>query len=108
MKAFFKFIKSLITPDKTCECVEATEEKSPTILIGWNIQGEGVHSVLVNGDATISYKASTNTIMVLDQETTITTRVFTKVNNILKKGGIDVVSKETFGDWEQKINSKPL
>ena len=103
MKAFLKFIKSLIPSGETWKDIEIVKEEAPTILIGWNIKGEGVDSILVNGDAIVSYKANTNTVEVLDQEATITTRIFTKVNNILKKTDNNVISKEKFSEWEQRI-----
>lgn len=103
MKAFLKFIKSLIPSGETWKDIEIVKEEAPTILIGWNIKGEGVDSTLVNGDVVVSYKASSNTVEVLGQETTITSRILTKVNNILKKNDSDVISKEKFSEWEQII-----
>lgn len=109
MKVFLKFIKSLIPERKTWRDIEVAAreetipEPAPTIFIGWYSTSEGVDSALVNGDVKITYCAKSNTVSVLDQELTITTRIFTKVNNVLKKNDVDVVSKEMFSSWEQEI-----
>lgn len=72
---------------------------------GWHI----VDSSIVDGDVTVAYAEKSNTISVQQSNTeevvelTITTRIFTKVNNVLKKGGVNTIAKELWTEFEDGI-----
>lgn len=78
--------------------------KAPTILIGWHIpKMEVINTTLVNGDVVVAYIGKTNTIDVDGTELTITSRIFTKVNNVLKKRGVDTISKALWAEFEDDL-----
>ena len=82
-----------------------TVHLDPPAPKGWHI----VDSSIVDGDVTVAYAEKSNTISVQQSNTeevvelTITSRIFTKVNNALKKGGIDTITKELWTEFEDDI-----
>lgn len=108
MKKLINLLKSLFFGRTSAWVdVEVAAEKSveaPTILIGWHIpKMEVINTTLVNGDVVVAYIGKTNTIDVDGTELTITSRIFTKVNNVLKKRGVDTISKALWTKFEDDL-----
>ena len=90
-------------------------DTAPTIHLdpptpkGWCIpQMEDIDCKLLNGKVTVEYSSKSNNIKISgepapESELTITTRIFTKVNNVLKKSDVDVISKELWTEFEEGI-----
>ena len=110
IKKIIKFIRRVLLGDaRTWIDIEGSKTESTIHLKpepeGWHIVGSSV----VDGDVTVAYAEKTNTISVQQSNTeevvelTITSRIFTKVNNALKKGGIDTITKELWTEFEDGI-----
>ena len=116
MKKLIKAIKSLFKrePHGWIDIELAAEKKTaPTVQIGWHVPKMGItNTVLKNSNVTVTYMSGDNNILieqteggesVLELQLNITQRMFTRINNILKKNGIEVIDKEFFKLWEDAL-----
>ena len=81
--------------------------------IGWHVpKMEVINTVLKNSNVTVTYMSGGNNIFieqveggeaVLEAQLTVTQRMFTRINNTLKKSGIEVIDKEFFKLWEDAL-----
>jgi hypothetical protein len=106
MKKIINFLKTLIFGRTSAwvdvEVSAAKRAEAPTIRIGWCIpKMEDLNTTLVNGEVTVAYLCDKNVInvthiingeTVLESELTITSRIFTKVNNVLKKSDVEPIT----------------
>ena len=114
MKKIIEFLKSIIRRDPTAWIdIEVAAQKAPTIYIGWRIpEVDGINTTLVKGEVVVEYLHKEKVIkvarafdseVVFESKLTITNRIFTKVNNILKKNGTEVISKDLWAKFESAI-----
>lgn len=91
-------------------------EKSAPDVIGWHIpnsEGLGFANIkLVNGEINVAYIEDQNIVelqrtvdgeTVLNAQVTITSRIYSKINNILKKEECEIIPKVLFLKWESDI-----
>ena len=94
MKKIIKFLKSIIRRDPTAWIdIEVAAEKKVKEAV----------NTLTCGSVVITYNPKANNITVGETELTVTTRILTKVNNVLKKDGVETISKETWSEFEDGI-----
>jgi len=79
--------------------VEVAAEKEEALVVE-----KDINTLSIDG-AVINYNTKANNITIGDVELTITTRIFTKVNNVLKKDGVEAISKEVWSEFEDVIIS---
>ncbi len=116
MKKIIKAIKSLFNrePHGWVDIELAAEKKTaPTVQLGWYVpKMEITNTVLKNSNVTVTYMSGDNNILieqieggeaVLELQLNITQRLFTRINNVLKKSGIEVIDKEFFTAWEDAL-----
>ena len=114
MKKIIKFLKSLLPESHSWKDIECAKIKTaPTVQIGWHVpKMEVINTVLKNSNVTVTYMSSGNNIFieqveggeaVLEAQLTVTQRMFTRINNTLKKSGIEVIDKEFFTAWEDAL-----
>jgi len=77
--------------------VEVAAEKEEALVVE-----KDINTLSIDG-AVINYNTKANNITIGDVELTITTRIFTKVNNVLKKDGVEAISKEVWSEFEDVI-----
>ena len=77
--------------------VEVAAEKAEVLIVE-----KDINTLSIDG-AAITYNTKANNITIGDVELTITTRILTKVNNVLKKSGVEVISKEVWSEFEDAI-----
>ena len=84
--------------------VASKKVEAHTVHIGWHIpKMEVINTTLVNGDVTVTYMGDTNTIDVNGTELTITSRIFTKVSNVLKKSDVEPITKTLWTEFEDGL-----
>jgi hypothetical protein len=117
MKKIINFLKTLIFGRTSAwvdvEVSAAKRAEAPTIRIGWCIpKMEDLNTTLVNGEVTVAYLCDKNVInvthiingeTVLESELTITSRIFTKVNNVLKKSDVEPITKAFWTKFEADL-----
>ncbi len=98
MKKIIKFLKSIIRREPTAWIdIEVAAEKEEVLSVEKDV------NTLSCGSAVIVYNPEANNITVGDTELTVTTRILTKVNNVLKKDGVETISKEDWSEFEDGI-----
>lgn len=118
MKRLIRFLKSLFF---SCESWKDIERHPPSPPVseqieGWHIPEMDVINMeiaLLNGPTTVSvlYISDTDSVEVQSAggddlwefQLTITTRIFTKVNNVLEKHNIPTIDRELFDRWEDDL-----
>ena len=114
MKKIIKFLKSLLPESHSWKDIEFAQIKTaPTVQIGWHVpKMEVINTVLKNSNVTVTYMGGSNNIcieqveggeVVVEVQLTITQRMFTRINNTLKKSGIEVIDREFFTAWEDAL-----
>lgn len=114
MKKIITLLKSLLPKSHSWKDIERVNiETAPTVQIGWHVpKMEVINTVLKNSNVTVTYMSGDNNILIeqveggeaiLEVQLTITQRMFTRINNVLKKSGIEVIDKEFFIAWEDAL-----
>lgn len=109
MKKLIRLILSIFTGSESCDGLDERD----LVPVGWYIPKlSGGNNVIANGSIAVTYNSAENYITVeqkhdqdklIDVKFGITPRVFTKINNVLKKKEYETIPRGLFKSWEEDI-----